>query len=164
MEVDIVTYTFRHLTGADLPMVTRWRNAPQVRRWWGEPEAEDEAEKLADPRIAMWIVELEGRPFAYLQDYDVYGWVNHPFAHLPPGSRGIDQFIGEPDLLDQGHGTAFIRQHVEHLFAAGAPAVGTDPHPDNLRARRSYEKAGFVVTSEPLDTLWGRAVLMERRA
>jgi aminoglycoside 6'-N-acetyltransferase len=113
----------------------------------------------------MWIVELvdagHARPFAYAQDYSPHDWPDHPFAHLPPGSRGIDQYIGEPDMLNQGHGTAFVREHTHQLFAAGAPAIGTDPHPDNARAIRAYEKAGFTIASEPMDTRWGRAVLME---
>lgn len=157
-------YQFRPLGEADLTLVARWRATPHVREWWGPPEGEDEREKLADPRIAMWIVEHDGRPFAFAQDYDVHGWTPHPFSYLPSLSRGIDQFIGEADMLDRGHGSAFVRQHVERLFATGAPAVGTDPHPSNLRARRAYEKAGFVVASEPVDTPWGRAVLMECRA
>lgn len=154
-------YRFRAVTEADLPLISEWRARPFVKAWWGEPEAEDEREKLGDPRIAMWIVERDGRPFAFAQDYDVHGWPNHPFAHLPAGSRGIDQFIGEADMLDRGHGSAFVRVHVERLFAEGAPAVGTDPHPENLRARRAYEKAGFRIASAPVETLWGRAVLME---
>lgn len=154
-------YHFRPLAEADLALVARWRAAPHVREWWGAPSAEDEREKLADPRISMWIVELAGRPFAFAQDYDVHGWSPHPFSYLPPGSRGIDQYIGEADMLEQGHGSAFVRQHVERLFAAGAPAVGTDPHPENARARRACEKAGFVLTRGPVDTRWGRAVLME---
>ena len=109
----------------------------------------------------MSIVEFDGRPFAFAQDYDVHGWNPHPFSYLPPQSRGIDQYIGEADMLDRGHGSALVRQHVERLFAAGAPAVGTDPHPSNARARRAYEKAGFAVHSEPVDTPWGRAILME---
>ena len=110
----------------------------------------------------MWIVSHAGRPFAFAQDYDVHGWANHPFAHLSSGSRGIDQFIGEPDMVGRGHGSAFVRAHADRLFAAGAPAVGTDPHPDNRRAVRAYENAGFRVTDGPLNTLWGRALLMER--
>jgi aminoglycoside 6'-N-acetyltransferase len=118
---------------------------------------------LADPHIDAWIVELHGRPFAYAQDYDPHAWSGHPFAYLPPGSRGIDQSIGEPDMLDCGHGSAFVRQHCERLFAAGVPAIGTDPHPDNERAIRAYQKAGFTIASGPVDTEWGRALLMERR-
>jgi aminoglycoside 6'-N-acetyltransferase len=113
------------------------------------------------PRTQSICLRPPGRPFAYAQDYAPHNWDDHPFAHLSPGSRGIDQYIGEPDLLDQGHGTAFVRQHVERLFVAGAPAVGTDPRPDNARAICAYEKAGFRKVSGPVDTRWGRAVLME---
>ena len=117
---------------------------------------------LADPRVAMWIVELEGRAIAYAQDYSPHDWTQHPFAHLPPGSRGIDQYIGEADLLGCGHGRAFVSAHCEQLFSAGAPAIGTDPHPENGRAIRAYKHAGFTIVGGPLDTRWGRAVLLER--
>jgi aminoglycoside 6'-N-acetyltransferase len=143
-------------------LLERWRAMPHVVAWWGAPEVEAAAEALADPRIALWIVEHDGRPFAYAQDYAPHDWDDHPFAHLPPGARGIDHYIGEPDMLDRGHGSAFIRAHCARLFAAGAPAIGTDPHPDNGRAIRACEKAGFSIASEPLDTRWGRAVLMEQ--
>jgi aminoglycoside 6'-N-acetyltransferase len=155
-------YRFRPVTDADLPLLGRWREAPHVVEWWGPPEAETAAESLADPRIAMWIVEHAGRPFAYAQDYSPHVWEGHPFAHLPAGARGIDHYIGEPGLVGRGHGSAFVRLHGNRLFAAGAAAIGTDPHPDNGRAIRAYQKAGFALASGPLDTRWGRAVLMER--
>jgi aminoglycoside 6'-N-acetyltransferase len=157
-----MAYQFRRVTEADLPLLRTWRARPHVIRWWGSPDAEPEAETLADPRVAMWIVEHRGRPFAYAQDYDVHGWTPHPFSHLPPGARGIDQYIGEPGMIGRGHGPAFVRLHCDRLFAAGAPAIGTDPHPDNLRARRAYEKAGFALTGGARKTRWGTAVLMER--
>ena len=59
--------------------------------------------------MRMWIVSHGGRPFAFIQDYDPLAWDLHHFGDLPPGSRGIDQFIGEPDMLNRGHGSAFIR-------------------------------------------------------
>jgi len=158
-----MTYLFRHATRADLPLLRLWRARPHMVEWWGPPEQDDMEEALADPHTAAWIVALDGRPFAYAQDYDPHAFPGHHFGHLPPGSRGIDQSIGEPDLLGRGHGSAFVRQHVERLFAAGVPVVGTDPHPDNRRAIRAYEKAGFTVASGPLDTAWGRALLMECR-
>ena len=157
------SYSFRPGTHADIPLLRRWRAQPHVIEWWGEPEVEDPEEVLADARVAMWIVEHAGRPFAYAQDYNPHNWDPHPFSHLPSGSRGIDQLIGEPDMVGRGHGSAFVRQHVERLFAAGAPAVGTDPHPDNARAICAYRKAGFEIVGGPLDTRWGRALLMECR-
>jgi aminoglycoside 6'-N-acetyltransferase len=156
-------YRFRAATTADLPLLRRWRESEHVAHWWGAPEREPEADKLADPRIAMWIVEHEGRPFAFAQDYSPHDWDPHPFSHLPAGSRGVDFHIGESGMLDRGHGSSFIRAHCARLFAAGAPAVGADPHPDNPRARRALEKAGFRQTAGPIETRWGLAVLMECR-
>ncbi len=139
-----------------------WRAQPHVRRWWGEPTVEPESEKIDDPHIALWIVELAGRPFALIQDYEIQDWPPHHFDHLPPGSRGHDLFIGEPDLLGLGHGPRFLRQHIDRMFADGVPAAGIDPHPDNRPAIRAFERAGFTITGGPIETLWGRAMLLER--
>jgi len=79
----------------------------------------------------------------------------------PPGTRGIDQFIGEADMLGCGHGSAFIRAFVEGLLSDGTPRVLTDPDPANARAVRAYEKAGFRRQRE-VDTPDGRALLMIR--
>ncbi len=158
-------YHFRRATEDDIPLIQRWRAAPQVAAWWedSQPTREDLLEDLAERDRRLWIVSLDGRPFAYLQDYDPHAWPNHHFGFLPPGSRGIDQYIGEADLLEQGHGSAFIRVHVDRMFAEGAPAVGVDPSPDNPRAIRCYEKAGFTA-GEVKDTDWGRSLLMVRWA
>jgi aminoglycoside 6'-N-acetyltransferase len=157
-------YTFRPVTLSDLPLLREWRSSPHWVEWWGA--AEDDGgffeEAMADPHINAWMVELDGRAFAYAQDYDPHAWAHHPFAHLPPGARGIDQSIGEPGMVGRGHGSAFVRAHCERLFAAGAPAIGTDPHPDNARAIRAYAKAGFAVAGVPIDTIWGRALPMEK--
>ena len=160
------TYHFRPVTDADLPMLYGWRTLPHWVEWWGLLEDEDDhfAEAVADPHTACWMVEWEGRPIAYAQDYDPHGWPNHHFAHLPPAARGIDQSIGPADLLGQGHGSAFVRQHAERLFAEGAPAIGTDPHPDNARAIAAYEKAGFKIAGGPVETPWGQCLLMEQWA
>jgi aminoglycoside 6'-N-acetyltransferase len=153
-------YLFRPATLADLPMLRAWVATPAVAEWWGGGDAFDAAD-LADRRVRVWIVAVNGKPFAYMQDYDVHGWDGHHFGYLPPGSRGIDQFIGRPDMLGLGHGTAFIRQRLAALFAAGAPAVGTDPHPANARAIAAYRKAGFRITGPEEDTEWGRVIRME---
>lgn len=155
-------YSLRRVDPADLALLDHWRLMPHVIEYWGLSDVEPAAESLADPRIAMWIVEHRGRPFAYAQDYSPHDWDGHPFACLPPGARGIDQYIGAPDMVGRGHGSLFVRLHCDRLFAAGAPAIGTDPHPDNGRAIRAYQKAGFAIASGPVDTRWGRALLMER--
>ena len=159
-------YGFRQMTAADLQTARGWLETPEVRRWWGDPgeQAALLEGDLDDPRMAMWIVSHDGRPFAYIQDYDPRAWAMHHFGALPPGSRGIDQFIGEPDMVNRGHGSAFVRAHVDRLFAAGAPAVGTDPDPSNARAIRAYEKAGFTAVGERLDSEGELVLLMVSRA
>jgi aminoglycoside 6'-N-acetyltransferase len=159
-------YAFRPMTAADMPMARRWLTTPEVVRWWGDPDEQAALleEDLDDPRMVMWIVSHEGRPFAYIQDYDPRAFGLHHLGDLPPGSRGIDQFIGEPDMLGRGHGSAFVRAHVDNLFAAGAPAVGTDPDPANPRAIRAYEKAGFRALREAPDWEGVPVLLMVREA
>jgi aminoglycoside 6'-N-acetyltransferase len=165
-DADAGGYGFRPMTAADLLMAVGWLETPEVRRWWGDPEEQASllAEDLDDPRMAMWIVSYRGRPFAYIQDYEPGAWALHHLAALPPESRGIDQFIGEPDMLNQGHGSAFIRAHADSLLAAGAPAVGTDPDPANARAIRAYEKAGFSALRETVDAEGHGVLLMVRHA
>lgn len=157
------TFGFRRMTGADLPMVKRWLETPAVQEWWvatdGQPSDPIEQKDLDDPHVVMWIVSYRGKPFAFIQDYDPHAWAGHHFGHLPPGSRGIDQFIGEPDMIGRGYGSAFVRAHLARLLQGGAPAIGTDPHPSNARAIRAYEKAGFV-RGETRKTDWGCCLLM----
>jgi aminoglycoside 6'-N-acetyltransferase len=140
-------YRLRPVVEADLVTLRRWLATPEVARWWGDPDHEAELMRrnLTDAAVAMRIVEHQGRPFAYVQDFDLNAWwPDHPFAGLPPGCRGIDQLIGEPDMLDRGHGSGFIRVVAERLLADGVSCVSTDPDPGNMRARRAYEKAGFA--------------------
>ena len=147
-------YGFRRVTTEDLALLQTWQARPHVRAWWGRDDPYDAAE-LADPRVARWIVSRDGRPFAFMQDYAVHGWESHHFAGLPPGSRGIDQYIGEPAMTGIGHGTAFIGLRMRALFAAGAPVIATDPHPDNARAIAVCRKLGFVPAGPSQDTEWG---------
>jgi aminoglycoside 6'-N-acetyltransferase len=134
-------FGFRPMTIEDLPTLRRWLRTADVRRWWGDPEEQAALlrDDLDDPRMTMWIVSHEERPFAYIQDYDPGAWAMHHLGGLPSGSRGIDQFIGEPEMLDRGHGSGLVRAHVDRLFASGVPAVGTDPDPGNARAIRLRE-------------------------
>ncbi|MFZ0093370.1 MAG: GNAT family N-acetyltransferase, partial [Pseudolabrys sp.] len=110
-----------------------------------------------------FIVVRETRPFAYLQSYNPAAWDNGGLGPQPAGTRGIDQFIGEADMLDRGHGSAFIRSFIDQLLTAGTPRVVTDPDPANARAIRAYEKAGFR-RDRLVDTPDGRALLMVRNA
>src|SRR5215813_6994630 len=158
------SYAFRDMTAHDLPMIKRWLAAPHVREWWGDP-AEQYAlvsGDLDEPAMDQFIVSIGGNDFGYLQCYDLTAW-NSGFGEQPKGTRGIDLFIGEADMIAQGHGSAMIRAFVDARLKSGAPRIVTDPDPDNVRALRAYEKAGFK-RERMVDTPDGPSLLMVRDA
>lgn len=161
MAGDLTAYSFRPASPEDLPRLRTWLQTPEVVLWWGDPDEQLEllTGDLTDPRMSMWIVSFEGRPFAYVQDYVVQSWPQPHFEHLPAGSRAVDAFVGEPDMIGKGHGAIFLRLVAERLTAGGAPVVAIDPDVDNMRARRAYERAGFRGETI-VETGEGPAVLM----
>jgi aminoglycoside 6'-N-acetyltransferase len=158
-------YSFRPVSAEDLPTVGEWLNEPHVAEWW-----EDVDDKLAEIREAMlapstqpFIVELDGRPIGYIQSYDPHLEEDHPYRDQPVGTLGIDQFIGEPELVGVGHGSRLIAAFVEALFREGVPRVVIDPDPANARAIRAYEKAGFT-SFDRRTTIYGDALMLARDA
>jgi aminoglycoside 6'-N-acetyltransferase len=156
-------YQIRPMTAADLPMVRRWLASPPVVEWWGDPDEQFGlvSDDLDEPAMDQFVVAMHDRPFGYLQCYDPAAWPLQPFGGQPPGTRGIDQFIGEPNMIGRGHGSAFIRQFTDGLLSAGTPRILTDPDPANSRAVRAYEKAGFR-SERMVETPDGPALLMVR--
>jgi aminoglycoside 6'-N-acetyltransferase len=158
-------YEFRPMSPADLPLLRNWLATSHVAQWWGDAAQQFKlvSEDLEHPAMGQFIVVKDERPFGYLQCYNPAAWPDQPFGPQPFGTRGIDQFIGEPDMIERGHGSAFIRTFIDGLMAAGMPRVLTDPDPANTRAIRAYEKAGFR-GDRVVDTPDGRAFLMVRDA
>ncbi len=158
-------YEFLPMTADHLPMIRGWLAATHVAQWWGDADTQYGliSEDLSHPAMDQFIVAKDARPFAYLQCYDPRAWPENGFDAQPQGARGIDQFIGEPDMIGRGHGSAFIRNFTEGLLATGTPRVVTDPDPANKRAVRAYHKAGFR-EKRLADTPDGRAILMVREA
>ena len=157
-----VQYAFRPMQAADLPLIRNWLMQPHVTEWWHDPAEQFDlvSGDLGHPEMAQFIVVSDERPFAYLQCYNISAW-NSGFGPQPLGTRGLDQFIGEPDMLGLGHGSNFIRDFADQLLTAGTPRVVIDPDPDNARAIRAYEKAGFQ-KDRVVETPDGPALLMVR--
>jgi len=158
---DAGRYTFRPVVKEDLSLLDVWLRTPEVVRWWGQPEEQAALlkEDLDEPAMVMQIVAFDGNPFAYAQHYAVHTWPHAHFESLPKGSRAIDAFIGEPDMLGKGHGSVFLRLLARKLRHDGAPVVAIDPDIHNHRARRAYEKAGFRGDTEVVTNV-GPAILM----
>lgn len=158
------SYHFRPLEPADLDLISGWLAEPHVAQWWGDdPEEEFNAIAAHMDSISVepFIIMLDERPIGYLQTYDPHLEDDHPYQDQPTGTLGLDQFIGEPDLLNAGHGSRLIDEFVSLLFEEGVPRVILDPDPANARAIKAYTKAGFI----PFDTrtsIYGPALMMAR--
>jgi aminoglycoside 6'-N-acetyltransferase len=152
------------MTTADLPMIRCWLETPEVKRWWGNPDEQYDliSGDLNEPAMDQYIVSTSDAPFGYLQCYDLTAW-NSGFGDQPKGTRGIDLFIGEGDMIGRGHGSALIRTFVDNRLRTNAPRIVTDPDPANKRAIRAYENAGFI-RDRLVETPDGIALLMVRDA
>ena len=160
MKDSVVEYTFRYVASDDLSVLAIWLKEPRVLHWFDDPEYIVSLEKnLKDSRIQMRLALYNNNPIAYVQDYDIHKWEDHHLAYLPPGSRGIDTFIGSEKWMGKGHGAKYLSLLCNMHVDRGVPALGVDPHPMNVPARRAYEKIGFrkdgVVDSE-----WGEVLTM----
>lgn len=138
-------YIFTKVTREDYPMLRGWLAQPHVQAWWGSPEEEISLieEDIEKGPTDMRIVHHESRPFAYVQDYPAHYWPMPHYAPFPKGTRAIDTFIGDPQMLGQGHAARYLRARAEMLLAEGVQKVVIDPSPENTRAVRAYRSAGF---------------------
>jgi aminoglycoside 6'-N-acetyltransferase len=155
-------YAFQPMMPGHLPMIRRWLETPEVVRWWGQPDEQYVlvSGDLDHPDMDQFIVAAGDRPFGYIQCYALSTW-NRGFGPQPEATRGIDQFIGEPEMIGRGHGSAFIRQFSDSLLTSGIPRIVTDPDPENVRAVRAYAKAGFE-RDRLVETPDGPVLLMVR--
>jgi AacA4 family aminoglycoside N(6')-acetyltransferase len=147
--------TLRLMTQHDLPMLHEWLNRPHIVEWWGGDDERPTLNEVLEhylPRVMAaesvtpYIAMLGDQPIGYAQSYVALGsgdgwWEDE----TDPGVRGIDQSLANPVQLNKGLGTILVRTLVETLFADSAVTkIQTDPSPNNFRAIRCYEKAGFV--------------------
>lgn len=161
--------TFRALDLADFSRFAEWLTRPHVAEWWGSPPSVEELtrEYAADMRsgvVTPHFAFLDERPIGFIQSYvvtkaDPDWWKDETDS----GARGIDQFLANESDLGKGIGSAMVAAFVAHLFEDPAVTkVQTDPSPDNPRAIRAYEKAGFERVGV-VDTPDGPALLMVQR-
>ena len=69
---------------------------------------------------------------------------SHYWGEIEPGLRAIDIWIGEPDALNGGIGTAMMTQALNDAFAdPTVDAIIIDPLNSNTDAHRFYQRLGF---------------------
>jgi RimJ/RimL family protein N-acetyltransferase len=160
-------FTFEPLTEGDLPLLFEWLKRPHVADRWSSADSLAELrEEYLPQQPDRWsarpfVALLDGTPLGYIQVYVAYGANNGWWpGESDPTVRGIDQFLANAADLGRGLGTMMIRDFAAFVFAdVDVSRIIADPAPDNTRALRCYEKAGFRRVGR-LVTPDGPAVLM----
>ena len=161
---------FRPVEEKDLHRLFAWHQLPHVQQWWDLEPPEVFANwdffvatyhfKMACSWQRLFIVYSQGMPIGYVQAYDVNQ--DQRFAQ-PPGTVGIDIFIGETSFLGRGYGGLMLRQLLDVLKKdSSITKVVIDPHSHNLRAIRCYEKVGFRHERNLADGTYLMSMLFDR--
>ena len=72
---------------------------------------------------------------------------------------GVDLSIGNPGKLAQGIGSGVLRAFAQRLVRQGYRTIVIDPDPENRRAVRAYERAGFRAIPRLLDRTGGTLIM-----
>ena len=158
---------FRLMTKSDLPILLEWLRRPHLAQWWEGCASLDELRSeylpLTEkrPHTRAYIASIDGVDIGYVQAYHAMqagdGWWTE---ERDPGVWGIDQFLAEEKQLGKGLGTRMVRSFADFLFEDPAVTrIQADPSPENGRAIRCYEKAGFR-RAWLIETPDGEAMLM----
>lgn len=148
----------RTLTKEDFPLMLKWLTDDRVLQFYGGRDKKYTLETLKEHYTEPWedevirvIIEYNGQPIGYGQIYKMYDELYDDY-HYPKSNEivyGMDQFIGEVDYWSKGIGTKYTRMIFDFLKKErNADSVILDPHQNNPRAIRMYQKAGFRIVED----------------
>ena len=146
--------SFRPITPEDAPQIVRWLREEDVTRWWWDIAGKSD-EELADEwttkalnieqKEFRYIIVVDGNEIGNIQVTVLKNYPDYEAEVDIPNAAGVDVFIGESEWRNRGVGTLVVRQFVDEIVFT-MPGIETciiDPEPENTRAIRAYEKAGF---------------------
>ncbi|GLF94973.1 GNAT family N-acetyltransferase [Streptomyces yaizuensis] len=136
--------------GPDLERVHGWMQSSHIEAFWHqawprERWVEEIADHLAGDTILPLMVDLDGRPFAYIEIYRV---VRDRIAEKYPyrdHDLGLHIAIGEVSSTGKGLGRELLRALADGLLAADPACTRVVAEPDvtNAPSLKAFAAAGF---------------------
>ena len=148
----------RTLVEEDYPLLLKWLTDERVLEFYEGRDKKYAFEEIKKHFSEKWedevfrvIIEYQGTPIGYGQIYKMYDELYDDYNY-PKSDEivyGMDQFIGEPEYWSKGIGTKYTKMVFDFLKKErNADAVILDPHKNNPRAIRMYQKAGFRIIED----------------
>ena len=143
-----MSFAFRPMTEADLPLLHGWFEQPHVREFYDrEPRTLAEVSESYLGKIRgevptrPFIALLDAAPIGYLQVYRIADHPDYATAiDVGDDAAGVDMLIGEPAHAHRGLGAPLLRQFIDEIVwpLTGARAFWIDPAIHNAIAIRCY--------------------------
>jgi aminoglycoside 6'-N-acetyltransferase len=160
MNIEYDKIMIRHMQDemCDYQLMAKWLSDEKILEFYEGRDNPFDLEKIiesykpmirGDDPVVPCLFYYQNIPIGYLQycalndlsqtDGQLYHLEQTDFVY------GIDLFIGETDYWNKGIGTKILSAFITYLFEQRqAHKIVIDPHVDNFRAIRCYEKCGFV--------------------
>ncbi len=154
MRIENDLIRIRDFTEGDIPLMLKWLTDDRVLEYYEGRDVRFTMDTLAAhflegiPDGFRVIIEYGERPVGYGQAYQLSGELFEEYDYPDNGKvvYAMDQFIGEPYYWNRGIGSAFLQMMASYLKTdKEAACILLDPHKNNYRAIRAYEKAGFRI-------------------
>ena len=148
----------RDLTENDFSILYKWLTDEKVLEFYEGRDKKYTLDEIKKHFTEDWedevlrvIIEYQGVPIGYGQIYKMYDELYEDYHYSKSNEivYGMDQFIGETEYWNKGIGTRYIKIIFEFLRKERKTnAVILDPHKNNFRALKSYQKAGFRIIED----------------
>ncbi|MBP6307165.1 MAG: GNAT family N-acetyltransferase [Opitutaceae bacterium] len=139
--------------GLHAPELRRWLREPHVTQWWGETTLADALGSDAPSDVR--IIFADARPVGFLRwhvltrhELDEAG-----LHEIAAGGADLDLLIGVPELLGQGIGSRALALAIGEITSTlRPPFFSLCTETANLRALRCYQKSGFNIARQFLES------------
>ncbi len=132
--------TLRGLAAVDLETTRAWRNHPESRVWFHTTD------EIAADQHAAWFRRYLSRDDDYVLILEVGGTpvAQAAFSEVRDGSAEFGRMLVDPEARGRGLSHRMIALCLRFATEAlGLREIRLEVKPDNVRAIRAYEAAGF---------------------
>lgn len=158
-----MTITFEPLNESHFPLLLKWLETPQVKKWWDQDVTYTMGlvkekfgkhihglalSKNSNHKTYAYIICANKEMIGYIQAYNAHDFAHENglnFSAISGSVCGVDLFIGESPFLHKGWGTRILNKFEKQLLAPHFDLCLVDPSKDNLTAIKAFTKAGFKI-------------------